>query len=115
MKKTKRTYEQIIKTVPLAIESARGITTFKDIMVPFFFSKGIEAMIEDYGMGAYERAIEAMCKFGADDFGSVDKAESIGCYPSHLGNTPETGAIMVRLEPGIMTHAHLIVYLDYEY
>lgn len=114
MKKTKRTYEEIIKAVPLTVESSRGIITFKDAMVPYFFSKGIEAMIDDYGMGAYECVANAMHKFVTNDFGSPDGADSIGCYPGPLGNTPETGAIMVRLEPGFMTLAHVIVYLKFE-
>lgn len=114
IKRAKKTYEQIVQTVPVTIESPRGITTFKDMMLPFFFSKGIEAMIEDYGTVGYKCVYDALYRLLVDDFGNAEKTDSFGCYPSPLGDTPETGAILIRMDAGIMTFGHIIVYLKFE-
>ena len=108
MRQTKRTYDEIKRTITSTRAAGHGVVGFKNITMPIYFSPGIEALVEDYGETAMDYICNGLKQFIFEDLCLGDE------YPSPLGNTPETGALMIDIIPDPEFIAYVLVHFDYE-
>ena len=106
--KSKRSYEEIKKATNSTLAAGHGIAGFKNITMPIYFSPGIEVLVEDYGETAMDYICNGLKQFLFEHLCLGDD------YPSPLGTTPETGALMIDIIPDPEFIAYVLVHFDYE-
>ena len=106
--KAKRTYDEIKTTINSTLAAGHGVAGLENITMPVYFSPGIEALVEDYGETAMDYICNGLKQFLFEDLCLVDD------YPSPLGNTPETGALMIDTIPDSEFIAYVLVHFDFE-
>lgn len=117
-----KTYEEIKDEILI-----RGFeVTYIDFILsehgiePFLTSQGIGILIEEYGEELESYFCTALDRFVKGDFGSMADEDDMfygyeyGCYESPLGDTPNTGALMIHREGDYIFDSHIVMYLQFE-
>lgn len=85
-----------------------------------FISQGIKLLIEEYEDKIKDYFMTSIRKFMNDDFGNLAnymndmfKGHEYGGYESPLGNTPDTGGIMIHRESNLLGSV-IVMYLQFE-
>lgn len=110
IKNNKRTYKEIKESVT-GKPAERGYLNTNQGKIKLYLSPGIEAMEDDYS-NASTRVRRAIMRYVTKDYGTGDMLW--GCYPGPLGDTMETGGIMVSYALDGDDAEILYVYLHFE-
>ena len=85
-------------------------------------SQGVSILMEEYQEDFTPYLYRAFSRFSKGDFGTFfdgyDEKPFVGyeygCYESPLGDTPNTGGLMIHRESDNIFGQHIVVYLHFE-